>query len=61
MPSAPKVQPIPDRQAMKLPDGGTASAFTDDDARRKRAMGATAFTGALGLSNGPSTTTVLGG
>lgn len=61
MPKAPKVAPLPERQAMKLPDGGASSNLVDDNARRRRAMSATAFTGALGLGSGPSTTTVLGG
>lgn len=60
-PKIPDPQKIPSRQALKLPDGGSASTFTDDDARRRRALGMTAFTGALGLSGGPSTTTALGG
>lgn len=57
----PKAPDIPERQALKLPDGGSTSTFTDDDARRRRALATTAFTGSLGLSKGPSTTTVLGG
>jgi hypothetical protein len=48
-------------QAMKLPDNGAANPSADDDIRRRRAMAATAFTGALGLGNPTSTTTALGG
>lgn len=61
--SAPKIpdpKPIPERQALKLPDNGATLNKTDDDARKRRAMMATAFTGSLGLG-APSTTSVLGG
>jgi hypothetical protein len=59
-PSIPDPKPIPERQALKLPDGGSTAGKVDDDARKRRAMMATAFTGALGLG-APSTTSVLGG
>jgi hypothetical protein len=64
--SAPKVPTPPQPpqpaqfQAMKLPDNGATNNLTDDMVKRRRAMAATAFTGALGLGN-PSTTTTLGG
>jgi hypothetical protein len=62
VPKPPKITPqsIPERQPLKLPDGGATAEFTDDAARRRRAMASTAFTGALGLGS-PTTTTVLGG
>jgi hypothetical protein len=63
--SAPKVPkppaPAAERQAIKLPDGGATSNVADDIARRRRAMSATAFTGALGLGSPSTTPTVLGG
>lgn len=63
MPSPPKITPqsIPERQALKLPDNGNSMARVDDEARRRRSMMTTAYTGALGLGTGPSTTSVLGG
>lgn len=57
----PTPQTIPDRQALKLPDGGSTAPRADDEIRRRRAMMASAYTGAVGLGNGPSTTTTLGG
>jgi hypothetical protein len=62
--SAPKVPKAPvaaDRQAVRLPDGGATSNRADDIARRRRAMAATSFTGALGLGQPSTTPTVLGG
>lgn len=59
-PKAPTVASIPERQALKLPDNGATAGRVDDEARRRRAMAATAFTGALGLGS-PNTTTTLGG
>jgi hypothetical protein len=56
----PKATVIPERQPLKLPDNGATASRTDDIARRRRAMMATAFTGALGVG-APSTSTVLGG
>lgn len=50
-----------DRQAIKLPDGGATSNRMDDIARRRRALSATAFTGALGLGSPSTTSTTLGG
>lgn len=50
-----------DRQAIKLPDGGATAGRIDDIARRRRAMAATAFTGALGLGSPTTTSTALGG
>ena len=65
--SAPKIPapPVPaQRQAIRLPDNGAADVNRADDiARRRRAMAATPFTGALNLGS-PATTaspTVLGG
>jgi hypothetical protein len=60
-PKAPEPQSIPERQALKLPDGGSTAARGDDEIRRRRAMFATAYTGSIGLGAGPSTTAVLGG
>jgi hypothetical protein len=61
---APKV-PAPPKpaqfQAEKLPDGGTNNAAMDEQAKRRRAMAATAFTGALGLGSPTTSSTVLGG
>lgn len=64
LPKAPRFDPakaIPERQALKLPDNGSSAVRVDDEARRRRSMMTTAYTGALGLGTGPSTTTVLGG
>jgi hypothetical protein len=58
-PKVPKVPPAAERQQVKLPDNGSTTRV-DDIARRRRAMAATAFTGALGLGS-PTVTTVLGG
>jgi hypothetical protein len=63
--SAPKVPATPQaaqRQAIRLPDNGAADVNRADDiARRRRAMAATAFTGALNLGSPSTTSTVLGG
>lgn len=63
--SAPKIPPVPQaaqRQAIRLPDNGAADANKADDiARRRRAMAATAFTGALNLGTPSTTSTMLGG
>lgn len=56
--------PIPERQAMQLPDDGATSIRTDDIAKRRRGMVSTIMTGAQGLGTPPSTTassTTLGG
>ena len=56
--------PIPERQAMQLPDDGATSIRTDDIATRRRGMMATVMTGPSGLGSPPSTTassTTLGG
>jgi hypothetical protein len=60
-PKPPKPQTIPERQALKLPDGGATAPRVEDDVRRRRAMMASVFQGMLGQGSGPSTTTVLGG
>jgi hypothetical protein len=60
MPSPPKPQTLPERQSLQLPDDGATAPRVDDDIRRRRAMMATAYTGALGLGSAPTTTT-LGG
>lgn len=57
----PAAQTIPDRQALKLPDGGSTAPRADDEIRRRRAMMASAYTGAIGQGTGPATTTTLGG
>lgn len=63
--SAPKIPAAPQpaqRQAIRLPDNGAADVNRADDiARRRRAMAATAFTGALSLGSPSTTSTVLGG
>ena len=62
--STPKVPTPPQPaqfQAVKLPDNGANTAALDEQARRKRAMAATAFTGSLGLGSPTTTNTVLGG
>ncbi len=61
MPSPPKATTIPERQALKLPDNGATAPRIDDEIRRRRAMMATAYTGALGLGSAPTTTSSLGG
>lgn len=61
---APKVPTPPQPaqfQAMKLPDGGATNTVVDDQIKRRRALAATAFTGALGLGQPSTTSTVLGG
>jgi hypothetical protein len=60
-PKMPKPQVIPERQALKLPDGGATAPRMDEEIRRRRALMATAYTGSVGLGSGPSTTTTLGG
>jgi hypothetical protein len=60
-PKMPKATSIPERQALKLPDNGATAPRIDDEIRRRRAMMATAYTGALGLGAGPATTSALGG
>lgn len=60
-PKPPEPVSIPERQALKLPDGGSTANRTDDEIRRRRAMMPTAFTGSIGLGNAPSTTKILGG
>ncbi|MES1971646.1 MAG: hypothetical protein V4472_04245 [Pseudomonadota bacterium] len=60
-PKMPKAQTIPERQALKLPDGGATAPRIDDEIRRRRAMMASAYSGSIGLGAGPATTTVLGG
>ena len=60
IPKPPQIQTLPERQSLKLPDGGATAPRVDDDIRRRRALMATAYTGALGLGSAPTTTT-LGG
>jgi hypothetical protein len=64
-PKAPAPQSIPERQALKLPDGGATGIRVDDEVRRRRALMASAYAGGaglgVGLGAGPATTTVLGG
>jgi hypothetical protein len=62
--SAPKIPtpPTPAQfQPLKLPDGGATNVRVDDQVKRRRAMAATAFTGALGLGAPTTTASVLGG
>jgi len=59
-PAPTKAPQIPERQALKLPDNGSTALRADDIARRRRAMMATAYTGALGLG-APNVSTALGG
>ncbi|WCM27165.1 hypothetical protein NDN01_24815 [Sphingomonas sp. QA11] len=61
MPKPPKPQEIPERQALKLPDGGSTAPRVEDGVRRRRAMMTSVFSSLLGQGSGPSTTTVLGG
>lgn len=60
-PKMPDQKTIPERQAMKLPDGGSTAEMVDQDIRRRRAMMATAYTGQAGLGTGPNVTSALGG
>jgi hypothetical protein len=62
-PKMPDAKSIPERQALKLPDGGSTAPRVDDEVRRRRALMASAYTGALGAgaSGAASTTTTLGG
>lgn len=57
----PDQKALPERQSLKLPDGGSTANRTDDEIRRRRAMMATAYTGALGTGGAATTTSVLGG
>lgn len=59
-PKPPEPVSIPERQALKLPDGGATAPRADDEIRRRRAMMATAVTGSL-LGTAPATTKILGG
>ena len=65
--STPKIPKAPpgsfpvDRQPIRLPDGGSTDFRADDIARRRRALAATAFTGALGLGAPTTSSTYLGG
>jgi hypothetical protein len=61
MPKPPKVQTIPERQALKLPDSGATAPRVDGEIARRRALMASVYTGSLGLGSGPATTTALGG
>jgi hypothetical protein len=62
--STPKIQTPPQAaqfQPIKLPDGGATNNMVDDEVKRRRALAATAFTGALGLGSPKTTSSVLGG
>lgn len=62
--SAPKIPPPPvaaQLQQMKLPDNGSTGTLVDDLVRRRRALAATSFTGALAPLAPTTTKTVLGG
>lgn len=61
IPTPPAAPQPAQRQAIRLPDNGAADVNRADEiARKRRALAATAFTGALNLG-APSTSTVLGG
>lgn len=60
-PKIPQAPQAAERQAIKLPDQANDANRADDIARRRRAMAATSFTGALGLGAPTTTPTVLGG
>jgi hypothetical protein len=62
IPAAPITAAAAQRQAIRLPDNGASNySAADDIARRRRAMAANSFTGALGLGSPTTTPTVLGG
>jgi hypothetical protein len=58
----PRVQTIPERQTLKLPDGGSTASRADDEVRRRRMLIDKMYGGTRGLGAAPAnTTTVLGG
>lgn len=62
--STPKIPapPTPAQfQPAQQPDHGNSNVQLDDQIKRRRAMAANAFTGALGLGSPSVTTTTLGG
>lgn len=61
--STPDVPTVPERQASKLPDGGSTSSRTQDSLKRRRALMATVLTGPGGLGSPPAVTNAsnLGG
>jgi hypothetical protein len=53
--------PLAERQPIRLPDGGSTDKRGDDIAKRRRALAAMAYSGALGLLTPKTTSTNLGG
>lgn len=58
-PKAPKLQPIPDRRASVLPDGGDPSRRLSDRAQRRLAVSSMIFTN-QGTLGAPSVSGTLG-
>jgi hypothetical protein len=58
-PKAPKVEPIPDRRASVLPDGGNPALRAADRSKRRLTSAAAIFTNQATLG-APMTTNVLG-
>ena len=52
----PDVPKVPERQAAKLPDGGSTAQRTDQQLARRRALMATIFTSPTGTLGMPSVT-----
>lgn len=59
--SVPDTPAVPERQAAKLPDGGSTAGRVDNMLARKRALMATIFTSANGAMGAPMTTTGTAG
>lgn len=60
-PSIPETPAVPERQAAKLPDGGSTADRTDQQLARRRALMATVFTTPNGTMGVPTTTTGTAG
>ncbi len=54
--SAPEMPSLPERQAAKLPDGGSTANNTDQQRARRRALMSTVLTSANGTIGAPATT-----
>jgi hypothetical protein len=60
-PKVPDTPAVPERQAAKLPDGGSTADRTDQSLARRRALMATVFTSPNGTMGVPTTTTGTAG
>jgi len=57
---SPDVPTVPERQAIKLPDGGDLTQRSDDRRRRRMAYAAAIATSPQGLLGAPATTSGAG-